>query len=209
MLYHQKMKASDGLEVCLFPLTYLVMSQDEGGDYSHAGTYNVDFLGWSGNGRVYQCPFYAPCTLRCVDIFDATANTRVYQSVNPVHLANGDIDYLTIYFAHDDNPPHNIGDVITQGEILGHTGTTGYVTGDHTHTGAGKGTYQGFTQRATGNWDLTNRIHYWDATYVNNTVIVEGYGHDWREYTSPYYFKLKHNNYKFNMFSKWLKELRK
>ena len=42
----QRLVAQDGYEVALFPLPYLNMSQDEGGDYSHTGTYNIDFLGW-------------------------------------------------------------------------------------------------------------------------------------------------------------------
>lgn len=208
----QRLVALDLHEVCLFPFEYLYMSQDEGGDFSHLGTYNIDLLGWGANGRIYNCPFYAPVTLQCVDIFDASANNRVYQSVNTVHLADGTLDYLTIAFAHDDNPLYNIGDVIPQGQILGRTGQTGYVTGDHTHTCCGKGQYQGYTQRASGNWDLTNRVHYWDACYVNDTVIVQGYGHNWTTYSGPIPptpasgFKY---GYKFNLFSRILKNNRK
>lgn len=206
----QTMRADDGKEVCLFPFPYMYMSQDEGGDYSHDGTYNLDFLGWGANGRIYQCPFYAPCTLKCVDIFDPSSNTRVYESVEKVHLADGSLDYLTIYFSHDDDPLHDIGDTVNQGQVLGHTGTTGYVTGDHTHTCTGKGTYAGFTQRPPHDWyDLTNRCHYWDACYVNDTVIVEGYGHDWVIYSAPAPGSTKKKHYKFNLFSDILKENRK
>ena len=190
MLAGQTMTASDGTEVCLFPFEYLYMSQDEGGDYSHQGTYNLDFLGWGENGRVTGCAFYAPCTLRCVDIWDPSSNNRVYQSKEKVYLADGTKDYLTIAFAHDDNPPYSVGDEIRQGDLLGHTGTTGRVTGDHTHSCCGKGAYQGFVQRGTAIidgqvvplYDLANRVHYWRATYVNDTVIVEGYNHPWRKY---------------------------
>ena len=178
----QTMVASDGYEVALFEFPYLYMSQDEGGDYSHVNTYNIDFLGWGANGRIYQCPFYAPCTLKCVAIWDSSSNNRVYESVDRVHLANGELDYLTISFAHDDNPIYNIGDIIPQGNILGHTGTTGNVTGDHTHSCCGQGQYQGYTQRTGGHWDLTNRIHYWDAVFVNDTIIRRGYNHNWRIY---------------------------
>lgn len=188
MIANEQMKASDGKEICLFPFPYLYMSQDEGGDYSHVGTYNIDFLGWNSNGRVYNCPFYAPVSLKCVDIWDSTNNNRVYQSLNKVHLADGTIDYLTIAFAHDDNPLYNIGDIIQQGQILGHTGTYGNVTGDHTHTCCGKGTYQGYTNR-NGHWDLTNRIHYWDATYVNDTIIVRGFNHSWKRFTGKLFKK--------------------
>lgn len=179
MLANQKMVASDGYEVALFPFPYLYMSQDEGGDFSHSNTYNIDFLGWGANGRIYKAPFYAPCTLKCVAIWDAKSNSRVYESVNKVHLADGTLDYLTIWFAHDDYPIHKVGDIINQGDILGHTGTTGNVTGDHTHSCCGKGIYQGFTKREGGNWDLTNRMHYWEAVFVNDTVIVRGYNHNW------------------------------
>ena len=178
----EKLIANDGLEVALFPFEYLVMSQDEGGDFSHANTYNIDFLGYGASGRIYNCPFYAPCTLKCVAVWDPNSNNRVYESINKVHLADGTIDYLTITFAHDDNPVHNVGDIISQGEILGHTGKTGNVTGDHTHSCCGKGKYVGFTRRTGGQYDLTNRIHYWEGVYVNDTVIIQGYGHNWVEY---------------------------
>ena len=66
MVAGQTLVASDGYEVALFPMPYLRMSQDEGGDYSHIGTYNIDLLGWDSNGRVYQAPIYAPCTMKVV-----------------------------------------------------------------------------------------------------------------------------------------------
>jgi hypothetical protein len=178
----QKMKDKQNREIVLFPFEYLYMSQDEGGDYSHQNTYNLDFIGWGENGRILKCPFYAPVTLKCVAIWDATSNNRVYESTQKVHFADGTIDYLTISFAHDDTPTHGIGDVIPQGQLLGHTGTAGNVTGDHTHTCCGKGRYEGYTQRQGGHYDLTNRCHYWDATFVNDTIIVEGYNHNWLTY---------------------------
>lgn len=186
MLAGQTMVAGDGKEICLFPFEYLYMSQDEGGDYSHTGTYNIDFLGWSANGRVLNCPFYAPCTLKCIDAWDYSGSHNLtYQSINPVHLANGRIDTLTIAFAHDDNPIHHVGDIINQGDLLGHTGTFGQVTGDHTHTCCGMGPFEGYTNRGNNLYDLTNRIHYWDACYVNDTIIVEGYNHPWKNWNGP------------------------
>lgn len=184
------MTTKQGVEVVLFPWEYMYMSQDEGGDTSHIGTYNLDFLGWGENGRVYQCPFYAPCTLRCVAIWDPSSNTRVWQSVNEVLFADGHTGILTISFSHDDNPIHNVGDIVAQGELLGHTGNTGISFGDHCHTCTGSGAYSGFTQRGSviidervvPLYDLTNRCHYWDACFVNDTTIVEGYNHPWLEY---------------------------
>ena len=182
MLAHERMIASDGYEVALFPMEYLYMTQDEGGDYSHVGTYNIDLRGQNANGRVYQCPIYAPCTMKVVytNLTYGGGNLVVFESVDKVHLANGQLDYLTIYFGHDSNPPiTTIGAIVQQGELCYHTGTFGQVTGDHTHTCCGQGHFDGFTTRPGGHDDLTNRIHYWEGVYVNNTTIVQGYNHDW------------------------------
>ena len=142
----QRLVAPDGYEVALFPMPYLRMSQDEGGDYSHQGTYNIDLLGWSSSGRVYNAPVYAPCTMKVVAYWNnyAGGNQLTFESVNRVHLANGALDYLTIAFAHDANPPVTaIGAVVNQGDLCYHTGTYGNVTGDHCHTCCGQGHYQG------------------------------------------------------------------
>lgn len=182
MLAHERMVASDGYEVALFPMEYLYMTQDEGGDTSHVGTYNIDLRGQDANGRVYQCPIYAPCTMKVVytNLTYGGGNLVVFESVDKVHLANGQLDYLTIYFGHDSNPPiTTIGAIVQQGELCYHTGTYGHVTGDHTHTCCGQGHYIGITTRPSGHDDLTNRIHYWDGVYVNDTTIVQGYNHDW------------------------------
>ena len=185
MVAGQRMVASDGYEVALFHMPYLYMSQDEGGDYSNVGTYNIDFLGWGPNGRIYQAPIYAPCTMKVVAFWDSYGGGHnvTFESVDVVHLANGTLDYLTINFGHDSNPPYTtIGQVVNQGDLCYHTGTYGNVTGDHVHTCCGQGHYQGYTTRPEGHQDLTNRIHYWDALYVNDTVISQGYNHPWRTY---------------------------
>ena len=188
MVAGQKLKASDDYEVALFPMPYLRMSQDEGGDYSHTGTYNIDLLGWDANGRVYNAPIYAPCTMKVVHtrLNYVGGNTVVFESVNKVHLPNGQLDYLTIAFSHDSIPPvTTIGSVVYQGQLCYHTGTYGNVTGDHTHTCLGQGHYQGYTTRSSGHEDLTNRIHYWEGVFVNDTVISQGYNHNWITWSSP------------------------
>ena len=184
MIANQTLVANDGYEVCLFPLNVLHMTQDEGGDFSHEGTYNIDLVGTTSNA-----PLYAPVTMRVVatSLTESGGNNVRFQSVNKVHLANGNLDYLTIEFSHDNNPPvTTIGQVVNQGQLCYHTGTYGYVTGDHVHTCAGQGVYQGITQRPPhGWWDLTNRIHYWDACYINDTTVINGYGHEWKTWDEP------------------------
>lgn len=206
----EKLVASDGYEVALFPLPYLYMTQDEGSDYSHIGTYNIDLSGWGTNGKIYNAPIYAPCTMKVIytGLTEAGGNQVGFQSVNKVHLANGELDYLCIIFSHDSNPPiTTIGQVVQQGELCYHTGTYGNVTGDHVHTCTGMGVWQGQTQRPPQNrWDLTNRIHYWDALYVNDTIIVQGYNHNWIKWngTSPTF--IKRNKFPWVLYSNKLRK---
>ena len=183
MIAGQKLKTNEGVEVLLFPLPYLYMSQDEGGDFSHAGTLAMDFLGWSGNGRIYQAPYYAPCSCTCIASTESA--NRIWQSDSPVLYADGTVDYVTWVQAHDNNPLP-IGTHLNQGDLLGHTVTGGEVTGDHVHFNFAKGTYANWEQvPPNNNWQLKNSIHIYDASYTNDTVIVQGYNHPWKNYDSP------------------------
>ena len=66
---------------------------------------------------------------------------------------------------------------------MGHTGTAGYVTGDHVHFQCARGTYAGWEQvPPNNNWQLVNEMHIYDACYVNDTTIVDGEGYNWRTY---------------------------
>lgn len=186
MRANQKLYDNQGYQVCLFPLEYMNISQGEGGSYSHSGTYAIDFLGWGANGRVLNCPCYAPVDIKCV--YAPSGNSyRIYESLNKVHFADGSIDYLTIWFNHGDhNSSIHVGDVFRQGTKCNETGTSVSsggtpVTGDHSHIIVGKGKYNGQMQ-VNDNWTLRNQIHMYDALFVNDTVLIEDYNYDWLEY---------------------------
>lgn len=182
MLANQKMVANDGKEVMLFPLPYIYISQGEGGSYSHQGTLNIDFLGWGANGRVYKAPIYAPCSCRCVANIDVNANGRIFQSLDEVHTPNG-LQYVTFMWFHDNEPIASVGDTFAQGDLIGHTGTAGNVTGDHTHFNCASGKYAGWEHVPPQNYgQLKNSRHIYDICYTNDTVIVKGNGYNWQEY---------------------------
>lgn len=178
----------DNKEVMLFPLTSMYISQGEGGSYSHAGTYNIDFLGWN-NGRVYNAPIYAPCSCKCVAIIGGTDNGRVFESLEPVHIAtlNDSTSIVTFMFFHDNNPIANVGDVFNQGDLIAHTGTAGNVTGDHTHFNTAIGSYAGYEYVPPDlNFQLKNSSHIYDTCYVNDTTLVETGGYNWKTFEGGY-----------------------
>lgn len=178
----ETLKTKDGTQVLLFPLQYLYISQDEYGSYSHSGTLNIDFLGWGPNGRVMKCPYFAPCDLVCVYRSDS-AYYNIWNSTKEVLCADGVKRYICLMNIHG-NMLFNVGTIKKQGEQIGVTGSYGQATGDHLHLNIAEGHYEG-QEQISGNWTLKNSIHIYNACYVNDTIIVEGYGHLWKTYDGP------------------------
>lgn len=209
MVANERLVASDGKEVMLFPLPYMYISQGENGIYSHQGTLNIDFVGYDANGVVLHAPMYAPCSCKCVAIWDTFNNGRVFQSINPVHCADGNLRYVTFMCYHDNNPIANLGDVFSQGDLFAHTGDAGNVTGDHTHFNTAYGTYAGFERVPPDNQSqLVNSSHIYDTCYVNDTVIVEGLGYDWKTYTGPTPTITKKKNFPWVLYARRLRNRR-
>ena len=201
MVANEKLVAPDGYEVMLFPLPYIYISQGENGEFSHRGTLNIDFLGWGKNGRVYKAPLYAPCSCKCVATIDVNNHGRVFESLEKVHTPNG-LQYVTFMFFHDNFPIANVGSTFSQGDLIGHTGTAGNVTGDHTHLNMANGTYAGWENvPPDNNGELVNSTHIYDICYVNDTVIVDGYGYNWVNYNGGTYIK-SNKNFKWVLYSR-------
>ena len=178
----EKLVANDGYEVMLFPLPFMKISQGENGSYSHRGTLNIDFVGWSKSGRVYKAPMYAPCSCKCVSTIDANNKGRIFQSLDKVHTPNG-LEYVTFMCFHDNNPIAKVGSTFNQGDLFAHTGTAGGVTGDHTHFNCANGKYAGWEQvPPQGHGQLKHSAHIYNICYVNDTTIVDGYMYPWKKW---------------------------
>lgn len=206
MVAGQKMVAPDGYEVCLFPLPYMYISQGENGSISHEGTLNIDFIGWSANGRVYDAPVYAPCSCRCTRILDTNNNGRVFESLNKVHCADGTLRYINWIFFHDENPIASPGDTFNQGDIIYHTGTAGNVTGDHVHMNFANGTYTGWTYSEPYHRGmLINSAHIYNICYVNDTVLVYDEGYPWVTYNGETIESLKKSKFPWVLYARKLR----
>lgn len=115
----------NGYQVCLFPMDYLYCTQVSSPDsYSHCCGHPADWIGPSA-----EYPIYAPFDCHLVHSYP-DGNNRVYTSDNKVWTPQG-LDYVTVLFTHDNNPPSATS--FSQGDLIAHTGTAGFVTGDHTH----------------------------------------------------------------------------
>ena len=182
MIAGQKSKGNNGLENLLFPFEYLYCTQGEHDtDY-----YAMDFSGWGASGKVNKCPLYAPVSIKCVRIGSLASNepTCVWESLEQVNFVDGTTDYVTIAISHDDNfSSYSVGDIRNQGEVFGHTGTTGEVTGDHIHMIVGKGKYTGYYHTPKGHWTLNNQTHINLCMGVNDTYIIQGLGINWQEFS--------------------------
>lgn len=187
----QTMVDNNGVQISLFPLEYMYISQGEGGSYSHAGTQSIDFLGWDANGRKYHCPYYAPFDCHVVQ---HASYYNIWQSDNEVITPAGK-QYCSFVVMHDDNPPP-LGTYKLQGEEIGKTGTNTSpggtpVTGDHVHINACNGRFISWVDNGH---QLKNHNHIYNLFYINDTVILRDFGYNWQTYHgghTPDYRKYK------------------
>lgn len=144
MVKGQTLIASDGLEVCLYPLESIRITQSYKGDTSH-GSFEVANTGlWDVTGISGDNPLgciIAPFSGKIVACKTGyvNGNQRILASNNKVHLPDGTIDYANFGWGHDKNLLVKLGDEVKQGQIIGYTGTYGFVTGEHSHLMIGKG----------------------------------------------------------------------
>ena len=195
----------NGKQNFLFPLEIMWLTQGcYQYTYSHDHTYAMDFQGAEFNSggnvvRAYQCPCYAPFDCHCVARYGRNAPAIVWTSDSEVNFIDGTTGYCTIQFTHENNSldRHQVGDTVSQGQIISHTGTMG-TSGDHVHIEAKKGTYSGFTYYSSSGtsglpaYRLTGSAPLYNLLGVNDTYIYKGYydnhnnqriNYNWRSFT--------------------------
>lgn len=170
-----------GYQVCLFPMTFINISQwSSSSDFSHCCGHPFD-NSISGQTRL---PIYAPCDCTlCYSDGPSVGNTRAYTSTKKVWTPSG-LRQVTFSFTHDDNPPTKTS--FKQGELIGHSGNTGFSYGDHSHID------QSFTPNAgliasgivcsSGKecYNLNGSVDPTSFWYVNDTQIMNTLGHSFQ-----------------------------
>lgn len=166
----QRLFDSTNHEVALFPMEYLHVSQLEHQQYA------IDFLGWNALGRRYDCPCYAPFSGSVV--YTGNDHNMIYWSSSEVRFVDGTLDYASVLVAHSETAPASVGTTFVQGTLWYHTGNYGQSTGDHLHMEVARGHVM---WNNTGE-HLNNPYHMWNMLAVNDTVIDDGEGLNWRVY---------------------------
>lgn len=184
----QKLYASDGTQVMLFPMDVLNITQVASpSSYSHCCGEPVDMVGTTAT-----YPLYAPCDCKLVYSNGPVAgNTRIYQSTSPVYYATKSgttwtKGFISFGFTHDSIPPTATS--FKQGELIAHTGLAGNVKGDHDHFETSTGqintlVYSGVTCSG-GNacWMQPNSVKPNTVCFVNDTKIVNTQGLSFSEW---------------------------
>lgn len=164
----------NGIEDFLCPFTKMNITQGANGALSHRGTMANDVAG-SGD----RDPYYAPATVKCIAVYPDSGQS-MWQSVNPVRFANGNIDYATFMIAHDNSQNCYVGQIVAQGEQLGIMGDKGYATGIHCHIEIEQGSDTAWRKNEYGIWCFNNEVDTDDCYFVDSTAIINGMGGNWK-----------------------------
>ena len=174
MQANQRLIASDGYEVCLFPCEAMYLTQGEHYDLA------LDFRPVNAQGlRITKMPLYAPFTGTIV--WNGNDHNCILQSNNKVHTPSG-LKYVRVLVAHQDDPPPTVTSEFRQGFKWYETGDYGYSFGEHLHM-----EYALVDSTSERLWDYDNvglykATHMWDSLYVNDTFLANDGNYNWRTY---------------------------
>lgn len=165
--------------LCPFTDMYITQGSNMG---THRGTMANDVRGaYAG----VKYPYYAPCDCKLIWC-DKSNGQGMWQSLEKVRFANGNIDYATFVTAHDETFDAKVGQVVKQGEQLGnmgakHNGNT-KATGVHCHIEIAQHKYD-ISNWKKNSYDIycfPNETDTDDCYFVDGTNIIYGMGGDWK-----------------------------
>jgi hypothetical protein len=149
---------------------------------THRGTMANDVRGaYAG----VKYPYYAPCDCKLI-WKDVSNGQGMWQSLEKVRFANGNIDYATFVTAHDNSFDAQIGQIVRQGEQIDNmgdkAGNGGKVTGVHSHIEIAQHKYDfsNWQKNKYGIYCFPDETDTDDCYFVDNTNIVYGFGGNWK-----------------------------
>lgn len=155
--------------MCPFTDVYITQGSYEG---NHKGIKATDIRGINPGVRY---PYYAPCLVKCVWIYPSSGQA-MWQSVNKVRIATGEVDYITFMTVHDNSFNCFVGMTLEQGAQIGNMGDLGQATGVHTHIQIAKGRYN-INEWQKNKYDVymfPNELEFEEACFMDNTNIIHG-----------------------------------
>jgi hypothetical protein len=110
----------------------------------------------------------------------------MWQSLEKVRFANGNIDYATFVTAHDETFDAQVGQIVRQGDQLGNMGNKagggGQSFGVHCHIEIAQHKYDisNWKKNGYGIYCFPNETDTDDCYFVDNTNIIYGMGGNWK-----------------------------
>ena len=175
------MVASDGYQVCLYPLINMNIWQKWGADsYSHCCGYPID------DSHATGTPLYAPCDCtRIATLGYEYGNSAFFWSDKPVHTPTG-LKRVCFSFTHAES-------LLTktkykQGDLIYTCGESGFARGAHVHIECSfqrctEYVYKGINCTHGKCYQMEGSTNPVNMFYINDTVITSSLGLNFKKFT--------------------------
>ena len=180
-MYKGQKSIRGGVQDFLAPFTDIYITQGSNMG-THRGTMANDVRGaYAG----VKYPYYAPCDCKLI-WRDVSNGQGMWQSLEKVRFANGNIDYATFVTAHDETFDAQVGQIVRQGEQLGNMGNRAgggaISTGVHCHIEIAQHKYDisNWKKNGYGIYCFPDETDTDDCYFVDNTNIIYGFGGNWK-----------------------------
>ena len=180
-MYKGQKSVRGGIQDFLAPFTDIYITQGSNMG-THRGTGANDVRGAYAGIRY---PYYAPCDCKLI-WRDVSNGQGMWQSLEKVRFANGNIDYATFVTAHDETFDAQVGQIVRQGEQLGNMGNRAgggaISTGVHCHIEIAQHKYDisNWKKNGYGIYCFPDETDTDDCYFVDNTNIIYGFGGNWK-----------------------------
>ena len=171
----------------VFKENLYITNNADGHAYQESAPYRrpFDAVAYSTNITAIA-PF--DCKVVKIDTSWNAGNAVGIESLAPVELANGDVEYITLVLCHDNDVSDlYVGQTLSQGEGFYQQGTYGQVTGAHIHMEVAKGQYS--TSGLSSIFSFVraqNRVMDPDDVFFlySETNVVRTGGYSWKKVSS-------------------------